>query len=77
MPKGKRVTAPKGGTTAVARWAFYKRLIELGCAYCAQCRCYQYPDHVCDGGAWMRPNVSKHVEPIELVEEETANAYTG
>lgn len=77
MPKGKSVKVPKGGSTAAARRNFYKRLMELGCVYCAECRCYQYPDHVCDSGAWMLPNVSTRVEPIELAEEETADAYTG
>jgi len=26
---------------------FYVRLRALGCVYCARCRCYMYPEHVC------------------------------
>ena len=67
-----------GGETAKARWAFYKRLVELGCTYCAECRCYQFPSHTCEGLAWLRPNggpeydvVGNKILDDTLQEEET------
>jgi len=75
MPRAKGVKVV-GGDTAKARWAFYKRLTELGCVYCATCRCYTWAEHECQGLAWMQLNPSTYIEgkvAVEL-EGELANA---
>ena len=69
MPKAKVDKA--AGAAAKARWAFYKRLTELGCVYCPDCRCYQYLGHQCEGLTWIHLNASTFVakEEEDMIEE--------